>query len=153
MNGLSVDKCVDDAQIVRKCLLFLLTIAAHHLSLSVKQHNWLLSYSVPFSVFSFYVALGLGSRYDYSVWYKGAWLWLLNVYMHAQLLQSCPTLRPYGLQPTWLLCPWDSPGKSTGVGCHALLQGIFLTQGLNSDLLYLLHHRQILYHWATREVH
>ena len=28
-----------------------------------------------------------------------------------------------------LLCPWDSPGKNTGVGCHALLQGIFLTQG------------------------
>ena len=28
-----------------------------------------------------------------------------------------------------LLCPWDSPGKSTGVGCCALFQGIFLTQG------------------------
>ena len=29
------------------------------------------------------------------------------------------------------LCPWDSPGKDTGVACHALLQGIFLTQGSN----------------------
>ena len=29
------------------------------------------------------------------------------------------------------LCPWNSPGKSTGVGCHSLLQGIFLTQGSN----------------------
>ena len=37
--------------------------------------------------------------------------------------QSCRTLRPYGLQPTGLLCPWESPGKDTGVGCHALLQG------------------------------
>ena len=37
----------------------------------------------------------------------------------------------------------DSPGKNTGVGCHALLQGIFPTQGLNSDLL---HCRWILYH-------
>ena len=37
----------------------------------------------------------------------------------------------------------DSPGKNTGVGCHALLQGIFPTQGLNLDLL---HCRQILYH-------
>ena len=27
----------------------------------------------------------------------------------------------------WLLCPWDHPGKNTGVGCHALLQGIFPT--------------------------
>ena len=32
-----------------------------------------------------------------------------------------------------------SPGKNTGVGCHALLQGLFLTQGLNLHLLYLLH--------------
>ena len=31
--------------------------------------------------------------------------------------------RPHGLQPTRLLCPWDSPGKNTGVGSHALLQG------------------------------
>ena len=38
-----------------------------------------------------------------------------------------------------LLCPWDSSGKNTGVGCHALLQGIFPTQGLNLGLLYLLH--------------
>ena len=36
-------------------------------------------------------------------------------------------------------CPWDSPGKNTGVGCHALLQGIFLTQGWNLYLLCLLH--------------
>ena len=42
----------------------------------------------------------------------------------------------------------DSQGKNTGVGCHALLQGIFLTQGLNPGLL---HYRQILYHWANRE--
>ena len=38
-----------------------------------------------------------------------------------------------GLQPIRLLCPWDSPGKNTRVGCHSLLQGIFLTQGLNPD--------------------
>ena len=37
------------------------------------------------------------------------------------------SLRPHGLQPTSLLCPWDSPGKNTGVGYHFLLQGIFLT--------------------------
>ena len=46
--------------------------------------------------------------------------------------------RLYGLYPR-LLYPWDSLGKNTGVGCHALLQGIFLTQGLNSHLLCLLH--------------
>ena len=35
------------------------------------------------------------------------------------------------MQPARLLCPRDSPGKNTGVGCHALLQGIFPTQGSN----------------------
>ena len=44
---------------------------------------------------------------------------------------------------TRLLCPWDSPGKNTGVGCHSLLQGIFLAQGSN---LGFSHFRQILYH-------
>ena len=34
------------------------------------------------------------------------------------------------------LCPWDSPGKHTEVGCHFLLQGIFPTQGWNSCLLH-----------------
>ena len=52
------------------------------------------------------------------------------------------SLRPHGLQPTRLLCPWDSPGKNTGVDCLSLLQGIFPTQGLN---LGLPHCRQILY--------
>ena len=41
------------------------------------------------------------------------------------------SLRPHGLLPTSLLCPWDFPGKNTRVGCHFLLQGIFPTQGLN----------------------
>ena len=36
-------------------------------------------------------------------------------------------LQPWGLQPARLLCPWDSPGKNTGVGCQSLLQGLFLT--------------------------
>ena len=39
-------------------------------------------------------------------------------------------------------CPWDSPGKNTGVGCHFLLQGIFLNQGSNPGLL---HYRQFLH--------
>ena len=47
------------------------------------------------------------------------------------------------LQPTRLLCPRDSLGKNTGVGCHFLLQGILPTQGSNSSLLL---GRRILYH-------
>ena len=45
----------------------------------------------------------------------------------------------YDLQSARLLCPWDFPGKNTGVGCHSFLQGIVLTQRLNPHLLYLLH--------------
>ena len=41
-----------------------------------------------------------------------------------------------------LLCPWNSPGKNPGVGCHSLFQGIFPTLGSNPGLL---HCRQILY--------
>ena len=59
--------------------------------------------------------------------------------MHAKSFRLCLTLLPpHGLQPTRLFCPWDSPGKNTGVACHALVQRIFLTQGSNSCLLYLL---------------
>ena len=43
----------------------------------------------------------------------------------AKSLQSCPTLwDPIDGKPTRFLCPWDFPGKSTGVGCHCLLQGL-----------------------------
>ena len=50
----------------------------------------------------------------------------------AELLQSCPTVcNPW--------TPWNAPGKNTGVDCHALLQGIFLTQGLNPCFLCLLY--------------
>ena len=47
-------------------------------------------------------------------------------FSHAAITDS---LRPHGLQPSRLLCPWNSPGKNTGVGSHSLLPGIFLTQG------------------------
>ena len=47
------------------------------------------------------------------------------------------------MEPVRLLCPWNSPGQHTGVGCHSLLQAIFPTQGSNWGLS---HCRQILYH-------
>ena len=58
-------------------------------------------------------------------------------YIHSALICEC--LFTQGLQPARLLGPWDSPGKSTGVGFHFLLQGIFLTQGLNVSILHILH--------------
>ena len=78
-------------------------------------------------------------------------LLLLEIYHLPQVCCCCclvtsamsDSVQPHALQPVRLLCPWDSLGKSSGVGCHALFQGIFLTHGLN---LGLLHRRQILYH-------
>ena len=55
------------------------------------------------------------------------------------------SLRPHGLQPTRLLCPWNFPGKNTGVGCHFYFQVIFLTQGSNPNLQRLLHCEWVLY--------
>ena len=48
----------------------------------------------------------------------------------AQSLSHVGPFATQGLQSAWLLCPWNSPGKNTGVGYHALLQGIFPTPGL-----------------------
>jgi len=61
-----------------------------------------------------------------------------------KVMSDC--VQPHGLQPTRLLCPWDSPGKNTGVRCHALLQGIFPTQGSNPRLYVSCTGRRALYH-------
>ena len=64
-------------------------------------------------------------------------------------LSECPTLfDPMDSSPPGcLLHPWNFLGKSTGVGCHFLLQGIFLTQGSNQGLL---HFRKIFYHLSQQ---
>ena len=52
------------------------------------------------------------------------WLYLLqNCFTYGLVAKSCLTLRPHGLESARLLCPWNSPGKNTGVGCRFLLQG------------------------------
>ena len=64
-----------------------------------------------------------------------------------KLLQLCLTLWPHGLWPARLLCPWDSPGKNTGVGCHALFQGIFPPRDQTCISYVSCIGRQVLYHW------
>ena len=49
------------------------------------------------------------------------WKWSRSVVSNSE--------RPHGLQPTRLLCPWDFPGKSTGVGCHCLLLKLKIKRG------------------------
>ena len=64
--------------------------------------------------------------------------WLLKAKLHVLQKRSS-----FWFEAVRLLCPWNSPGKNTGVGSHSLLQGIFPTQRQNPGLL---HQRQILYH-------
>ena len=75
------------------------------------------------------------------------WLSILHTVrvkeVKVSLLSHVLLLQPHGLYPTELPCPWNSPGKNTGVGSYSLLQGIFLTQGSNLSLLNCM---QILYH-------
>ena len=68
--------------------------------------------------------------------HKGACMCVcrLSNFSHVWLFATLCTL-----WPARLLCPRDSSGKNTGVGCHALLQRIFLTQGSSPHFLYLLH--------------
>ena len=77
--------------------------------------------------------------------FSNAWKWKVKLLSRVRLLAT-PWTAAYQAPP-----PWDLPGKSTGVGCHTLLQGIFPTEGSNQYLLRLLHCRQILYCWATSE--
>ena len=49
------------------------------------------------------------------------------------------SLLPHGLQSARFCCLWNFPGKNIGMGCHFLLQGIFLAQGSNLHHLHLLH--------------
>ena len=66
-----------------------------------------------------------------------------DVMFRAMLSPSvmCNYLRPHGLQPAKLFCPWDFPSRNARVGYYFLLQGIFLTQGSKLPLLPLLHCR------------
>ena len=69
-------------------------------------------------------------------WFGG---WLNHMWVHDQLLGHVQLFATLWTIAARLLCPWDFPGKSTGVSCHFLFQGISPAQGLNSCLLHLLH--------------
>ena len=79
---------------------------------------------------------------EYTFWYFNMYflkIWdvcvcvCVCVYAHTQ--EWFDSLWPRGLQPTRLLCPWNFPGKNTGVGCHFLSHRMFPTQGSNLSIL------------------
>ena len=73
---------------------------------------------------------------------------LIYIVKGESLLLSC--VRLFVTPQNVALSVWDSPGKNTWVGCHFLIQGIFLIQWSNWHLLLV---RQTLDRWATREAH
>ena len=77
---------------------------------------------------------------NYSFNFFSLLIFKVNTCMRAKSLQSCLTLcDPGDCNPLGSPVHRIFPGKNTGVGCHALFQGIFLTQGSNRGLLSLLH--------------
>ena len=74
-------------------------------------------------------------------------LYHLSHHLKAKGLSKGSPLKTLTFKPGRLHCPWDFPGKNTGLGCHFLLQGIFPTQGSN---LGLLHCRRIFYHLSEQ---
>ena len=78
--------------------------------------------------------------------------WKKSIKPRAGLLKGCSvasnSVVPCTNFSASLPCPWDFPGKSTGVGCHSLLQRILPTQGSNPGLS---HGGELLYHCATWE--
>ena len=99
---------------------------------------------------SFPIQVIIEYRVEFSMLYSRSLLIIYFMYRQIDIVQidivlvaqSYLTLQHHGLQPTRLLCPWNSPGKNTGLGSHSLLQGNLPHSGWS---LGLLHCRQILY--------
>ena len=65
--------------------------------------------------------------HDWATELNWKWTYCIHRYVCVSHTVIFNALQPHGLQSTRLLCPWDFPSRNTGVGCHFLLWGIFLT--------------------------
>ena len=98
------------------------------------QILYLLSHQGSFSLDTFKIPFPYGLLCFFSLFLtqpcpSQLWLTCFNsqTVVVVQSLIHVWLLKTHGLQPARLLCPWGSPGKTAGVGCHFLLQGIFLS--------------------------
>ena len=101
---------------------------------NLNGYRFTLTHVKPSSLFYFLSKVVIdGLKYD---------LVTAQSYLHSCVL-SCSVVSnscdPMDSSPPGSLCPWDYPGKNTGVGCHVLLPGIFPTQASNLPLWCLLH--------------
>ena len=129
--------------------LFIFNIIADMITLKSTMLLFV-SYLFHLSIYSWFIFPDFWIKWIFSnIWFY-FYHWLFK-YMCACLISLSvvsDSLRPHGLQPSRPLCPWNFPGKNSGVGSHSLLQGIFQIQGSNSGLL---HCRLILYHLSHQE--
>ena len=83
---------------------------------------------------------------------KTVWQFLVKtkciITTHACSIASVVSDSLQGLQPARLLCPWVSPGKNTGVNCHALLRGSSLRRDWTQVSYVSCTARQVLHHWC-----
>ena len=68
------------------------------------------------------LSLPLNSKYPWACPPSSYSRYKVSTTTTTKSLHSCPTVQPHRWQPTRVCCPWNSPGKNTGVGCHFLLQ-------------------------------
>ena len=96
------------------------------------HRRWLFLWEMPASL-----QIGEERREEESLFSVSGWAsthLCSHASVRAKSLQSCLTLGSSVDCSARLFCPWDSPGRDTAVGCRALLQGIFLTQGWNHSV-------------------
>ena len=109
-----------------------------HLGILISILFWLLSRNLGWKNSSKIFLINNWGCYFFSIlksWFCHVFFWhCCCCCLAASVMSSCVQLQ--GLQRFRLLCPWDSLGKSSGVGCHALLQGFFPTQGWNPGPLH-----------------
>ena len=105
--------------------------------------------SLHYTMTSFILSLLWGSeslsklpKFTQVVWGVSLILEFMCVFVCASCSVTSNSFRPHGLQHARTLCPWDSPGKNTGMGCCALLHGSSQPRDWTPGLL---HGRQIFY--------
>ena len=123
---------------IRICGQILMSSYTKRLRLMMRTASTLISKPTSFPSFlSFPLFLFLSFFLSYFFCEIDTFISFIILHCCCLVIKSHLTMGSHGPQPSRLLCPWDSSGKNTGVGCHFLLQGIFPTQGSNPRLLHL----------------
>ena len=103
-------------------------ILVHGLTPFIVLFVFILCWLIKLYIFTYLFVIGGWLLYSV-VWVSVVWWSQPAVCIYPHRVRESHSIMSYSLWPHWLYSPWNSPGHSTGVGSHSLLQGIFLTQG------------------------